>query len=69
MSSSTQVVQVGHVLRVGRGWADVEIDNRVRRVRVRPDLLVRAGSTLKIINEQGVALIPTHKRHMTDQVQ
>ncbi len=69
MSTSTQVIQVGHVLRVGRGWADVEIDNRVRRVSVRPDLLVRAGSTLKIINEQGVALIPTYKQHMPNRVQ
>lgn len=60
-------VQIGRVLRVGRRWADVEIDHKVRRISTRPDLLVRAGSYIKIINEQGVALLNTN-RHVSGQM-
>lgn len=65
---STAVIQVGRVLRVGRGWADVEIDNRVRRVSTRPDLLVRAGSYLKIINERGIDVLPSSEHYRTSRV-
>jgi hypothetical protein len=49
----------GWVIRVGRGWVDVVVDRHVRRVSTRPDLLVKAGCTLQIINDQGFALLPT----------
>lgn len=65
---STAVIHVGRVLRVGRGWADVEIENRVRRVSMRPDLLVRAGSYLKIMNECGIAVLPSSEYHTTSKV-
>lgn len=61
--------QVGRVIRVGRGWADVTIDAKTRRIQVRPDLLVRVGCYLKIINEQAIALLPSHERHTTDIMQ
>lgn len=60
---NSTVAEVGRVLRIGRGWADVEIDNTVRRVNTRADLLVRAGNYLKVVGEQGVALIPASERH------
>lgn len=61
--------QVGRVIRLGRGWADVTIDNKVRRINVRPDLLVRVGCYLKIMGEQAVALLPSDERHTTDLMQ
>jgi len=54
-------IQVGRVLRVGRGWVDVTIDRKVRRVRTRPDLLVRAGNYLQITHDQGIALLPSQR--------
>ena len=45
---------VGRVIRVGRGWADVAVGNKVRRVSVRPDLLIRAGSQL-ILNRKAAS--------------
>jgi hypothetical protein len=53
-------MQVGQVLRVGRGWIDVIIDRKVRRVSVRPDLLVRVGNHLQILKGQGIALLPAN---------
>ncbi|MCD4684466.1 MAG: hypothetical protein K8S97_00830 [Anaerolineae bacterium] len=60
-------IQVGRVLRVGRRWADVEINHKVRRISTRPDLLVRAGAYIKIINAQGVALLNTD-RYVPDEM-
>lgn len=62
-------VVVGRVIRVGRGWADVTINHKPRRVNIRPDLLVRAGAYLKIIDECGVALLTASERHSTDLLQ
>ena len=52
-------VNVGRVIRVGRGWADVTIDHKVHRINTRPDLLVKVGSHVKIINELGISVLPT----------
>ena len=57
--------QIGRVIRVGRGWVDVTIEHRVHRVSALPDLLIRPGSYLKIVNEQGVAILPSSPHHMT----
>ena len=65
---NTTEMQVGRVLRVGRGWADVEVDNRVRRVMMRQDLLVRAGSYLKILNERGIAILSSSERHQSTRM-
>ncbi len=62
----TTSIQIGRVIRVGRGWADVTIDRKVRRVSTRSDLLLRAGSYLQIVNEQGIALIPA--RNIPDKI-
>ncbi len=62
----TNTIQVGKVIRFGRGWADVTIEQKVRRVNVRPDLLVRVGNYLKIINEQGVAVFPSYEHYTSD---
>lgn len=66
---STAVIHVGRVLRVGRGWADVEIDHRVRRVSTRPELLVRAGGYLKIMNERAIAVLPSNEYHTSAKIQ
>jgi len=47
-------IQVGRVLRVGRGWVDLTVDRKTRRISMRPDLSVRPGSTLQIVNDQAV---------------
>ena len=65
----TNTIQVGRVIRFGRGWADVTIAQKVRRVNVRPDLLVRVGAYIKIINEQGVAVFPSYEYHTSDLLQ
>lgn len=68
-TANVQTHKIGHVIRVGRGWADVTIDRSVRRVSTRPDLLVKAGCYLKIINEQGVALLSSEKIRSTELLQ
>jgi hypothetical protein len=65
----TVEVRIGRVIRVGRGWADVTIDHKVRRVNTRPDLLVKVGSPIKIINELGVSVLPANERHSTNLLQ
>ncbi len=59
-------VKLGRVIRVGRGWADVTIDHKVRRINTRPDLLVKVGCYLKIINELGIAILPIGERYSTE---
>ena len=58
--------QIGKVIRFGRGWADVTIDHKMHRVNTRPDLLVRVGCYLKIINEQGIVILPTGEQQQSD---
>ena len=60
-------VQIGRVIRVGRGWADVLIDRKVRRVGMRPDLLVRPGNYLQIVDEKGISLA-TSPRHRSGRM-
>lgn len=48
---------VCRVIRVGRGWADVAIGNKVRRISVRSDLLIRAGSQLVLNREGSIAAL------------
>lgn len=66
---ATTTVQVGRVIRVGRGWADVAIDRKLRRVSTRSDLLVRAGSYLCIQNDKGFALMPANERQTIKKLQ
>lgn len=50
-------VQVGRVIRVGRGWADVTVNHKVRRVSTHPAGLIRVGSYLRILDaEPGLKL-------------
>ncbi len=53
----TSTTELGRVIRLGRGWADVSIDRKPRRVSVRPDLLVRVGDTLKIVHDQAIGCL------------
>jgi len=55
---------VCRVIRVGRGWVDVAVGNKVRRVSVRPDLLIRAGSQL-ILNREGSVAALAQERAST----
>ena len=66
---TTSNIRIGRVIRVGRGWADVTIEHKVRRVNTRPDLLVKVGSYLKIINELGISILPTSEKHSTNVFQ
>lgn len=60
---------VGRVIRVGRGWVDVTVERRIRRVSTRPDLLIKAGAYLQIVDDQGVALLPNDTRFIPRTMQ
>jgi hypothetical protein len=62
-------VNVGRVIRVGRGWADVTIDHKVHRINTRPDLLVKVGSQLKIINDLGISILPASDKYTAQRLQ
>ncbi|NDJ77867.1 MAG: hypothetical protein GYB65_16580 [Chloroflexi bacterium] len=64
---NTQYIEVGRVIRVGRGWVDVTVNQKVRRISVRPDLLIRAGTYLKIIDDHAVSLMPAHQQPASKQ--
>ncbi|MBN2303406.1 MAG: hypothetical protein JXQ72_02940 [Anaerolineae bacterium] len=64
----TSDIQVGRVIRIGRRWVDVMVNQEVRRIWTRPDLLVRAGSYVKIINDQGIALLPSDQRYQANKL-
>ena len=53
---------VGRVLRVGPQWADVTVNGETRRIHTRPDLLVRPGHYIQIVNEFGIALLPAREQ-------
>jgi hypothetical protein len=61
--------QVGRVIRFGRSWADVTIGHKVHRVYTRPDLLIRVGCYLKIVNKQGIAILKAGEQHQSDLLQ
>ena len=61
---TTQETNIGRVIRVGRRWADVLVDGKLRT-----DLLIRAGSYLQISDDQAVGLLPSNPHHSTDRVQ
>jgi len=61
----TSTAQVGRVIRIGRGWADVTVGHKLRRVSTPSGLLVRVGNHLQIVNDQGVAILPASERHGT----
>lgn len=58
----TSNMQVGRIIRVGRGWIDVTVDHKVRRISTRPDMLARAGSYVTIVHGQGVSVLPESSR-------
>lgn len=62
-------MQIGRVIRVGRGWVDVMVDRRARRICTRPDLLVTAGNYVKIVNEQGVAVLSADQHQPSELMQ
>lgn len=53
----TSTIEIGRVIRFGRGWADVSVDRKVRRVPVRPDLLIRVGDSLMIVHDQAMSCL------------
>jgi len=58
---------VGRVIRVGRGWADVDIGRCVRRIPVRPDLLIRVGSQV-VVHQEGGVVAYTQERASTGRM-
>ena len=67
MHMQTSQPQIGRVIRVGRGWADVSIDRRIVRITTNPELLVRPGGYLKIVGTSGVAT-SSPEQHQPAQV-
>lgn len=59
---------VGRVIRVGRGWADVDIGRSVRRIPTRPDMLIRVGTQV-IVHPDGAVVAHTQERASTGRVQ
>lgn len=54
--------QIGRVIRVGRGWADVSVERRIVRVITSPGLLVQPGAQLKIAGNRVISLAETEQR-------
>ncbi|MCL4236785.1 MAG: hypothetical protein KJ047_00925 [Anaerolineae bacterium] len=54
--------QIGRVIRVGRGWADVSVERRIVRVITNPGFLVQPGAQLKIVGNRAVSLAEGEQR-------
>jgi len=54
--------QIGRVIRVGRGWADVSIERRVVRVITSPGFVVQPGAQLKISGNRVISLAESEQR-------
>ncbi len=54
--------QIGRVIRVGRGWADVSVERRIVRVITNPGLLVQPGVQLRIAGNRIISLTETGQR-------
>ncbi len=54
--------QIGRVLRVGRGWADVSVERRIVRVTISPGFLVQPGAQLKIAGNRIISLAESEQR-------
>ncbi len=54
--------QIGRVIRVGRGWADVSVERRIVRVITNPGLLVQPGVHLRIAGNRIISLTETGQR-------
>lgn len=67
--TATQNVETGRVLRVGRGWIDVTVDRKIRRMGARPDLLIRAGCYIRIFNDNIIAVLPPSEQHTSRHFQ
>lgn len=60
--------EVGRVLRVGPGWADVTVGRRVRRVTTHLTSPISTGSYLKIVNGVGGPAVPAPAHRAVEQV-
>lgn len=54
--------QVGRVIRVGPGWADVMIDRNIRRFVLPAGKVIRVGSKVQVASHQIVAAASTGNR-------
>ncbi len=50
---------VGRVVRLGRGWVEVDTVGRLRRVTLPPGLLTRVGGYLRLRGDCAVSVIGT----------
>ncbi len=64
---STSVYEVGRVLKLGPGWADVTIGRRVQRVTTRLTSPIFVGSYLRIVNGVGAPMQPVAPRQVAEQ--
>jgi len=65
---NASAVEVGRVLKVGPGWADVTVGRAVRRVTTRLTSPIFVGSYLRIVNGVGAPLQRTPARPVAEQV-
>ncbi len=49
--------QIGRVIRVGRGWADVSVERRIVRVTTSPGQLLQPGNHLRIVGTRVIGLV------------
>ena len=54
--------QIGRVIRVGRGWADVSVERRIVRVTTNPEHLIQPGIQLKIAGTRVISLVAAETR-------
>jgi hypothetical protein len=54
--------QIGRVIRVGRGWADVSVERRIVRVTTRPGQMLQPGNHLKIAGTRVIGVVEAEMR-------
>lgn len=64
--------EIGRVVRLGRGWVEVDLEGRLRRVKLPPNLLTRVGGYVKLLGDCAVAVVGTgqltpSQRRITDR--
>lgn len=50
------VEQVGRVVRLGRGWVEVDMNGSIRRVTMPPGLLAHVGNYVELRDDSAVSL-------------
>lgn len=59
--------EIGRVVRLGRGWVEVDLEGKLRRVKLPPSLLTRVGGYVKLRGDCAVATVGTGQLSFPDR--